>query len=92
MAQVVWLSEAIDQLDLIVAYIELFDPAAAQRVRDRLVRTGESLSDFPNRGRPVGDGIRQMTTVPPYVLSYEVVDDTAYILGIRHGARRPLGG
>lgn len=90
MAQIVWLNEAIDQLDVIAAYIRLFDPAAARRVVTRLIALGESLSEFPNRGRPVGNGIREMTTVPPYILRYEVVGDLVFIRGIRHGARQPL--
>lgn len=90
MAEVVWLKEAIEQLDLIVAYIELFDPVAAERIGDRLFALGGSLSEFPNRGRPADSGIREMTIVPPYILRYEVVGDVVFIRGVRHGARRPL--
>ncbi|MET0374503.1 MAG: hypothetical protein ABW128_09635 [Rhizorhabdus sp.] len=31
-----------------------------------------------------------MATVPPYILPYRVIDDTVYMLPIRHGARRPI--
>lgn len=90
MAKVVWLNEAIDQLDLIVAYIELFDPIAAERIGDRLFALGESLRDFPYRGRPAGNGARELVTVPPYVLRYQIDGEKVSILSIRHGARRPL--
>lgn len=90
MAKVVWLNEAIDQLDLIVAYIELFDPIAAERIGDRLFALGESLADFPHRGRPAGNGTREMVTVPPYILRYQIDGEEVSILSIRHGARRPL--
>lgn len=90
MAEVVWLNEAFDQLDLIVAYIAVFDPAAAERIGAELVALGESLSEFPNRGRPTGGGAREMVIVRPYVLRYDVKGDVVTILAIRHGARRPL--
>lgn len=88
MAEVFWLDEAADQLDRIVAYIDIFDPIAAERMARRLVALGESLSDFPHRGRPARNGTREMTTVPPYILQYEVHGEIVYILGIRHGAQR----
>lgn len=91
MAEVVWLNEAFDQLDLIVAYISLFDPDAAHRTGERLIATGESLAEFPNRGRPARDGTREMVTVPPYILSYEVHEDVVTVLGIRHGRQQPPG-
>jgi plasmid stabilization system protein ParE len=89
MADVVWPDAVLDQLDQIVAYIELFDPTAAERISRRVFDLGDGLADFPHRGRPVGDGSREMVTVPPYVLRYEVVDDVVTILDIRHGARMP---
>jgi plasmid stabilization system protein ParE len=30
-----------------------------------------------------------MTTVPPYILRYEVDGEVVRILSVRHGARRP---
>ncbi|KQT31949.1 hypothetical protein ASG29_08760 [Sphingomonas sp. Leaf412] len=89
MARVAWTDEASEQLDLIVSYIELFDVAAADRMGRRLLDLAASLRDFPNRGRPVKDGTREMVTVPPYILRYDVVGEDVLILGVRHGARRP---
>lgn len=89
MADVVWTDEAIDQLDLIVAYIEAFDRRAATNLRARLFDVASSLRDFPNRGRPVEGGRRELTTVPPYVMRYRVSGDTVFIVSVRHGARRP---
>ena len=43
MAEVVWTDQAIEQLDLIVAYVELFDGLAAERLRTRLFDVGSSL-------------------------------------------------
>lgn len=88
MARVEWTDQAIDEIDLIVSYIELFDPAAAARVGARLFELGDSLADFPRRGRPVSDDVREMTTVPPYILRYETDGDVVLILSVRHGARQ----
>ena len=89
MASVDWSDQALEEVDLIVAYVELFDPAAAARVAARLFALGDSLAQFPRRGRPVADGVRELTTVPPYILRYETDGDTVSILSVRHGARRP---
>ena len=62
---------------------------------ERLIAVADSLSDFSNRGRDLGDGRREITTVWPYVLRYRVTDDTVVIPRVRHGARNedePDGG
>lgn len=89
MARVVWLGEAIDQLDRIVAYVRVFDPRAADRLGNRLVSAAGTLTDFPNRGRPTSGGKRELPTVPPYIIRYRVEGEIVLILGIRHGAQRP---
>lgn len=89
MVEVVWRNEALDDLDRIATYIRQFDRDAANRIVERLIACGDSLAAFPNRGRPAFAGQRQMTSVPPYILTYAVEEDGVYILGIRHGARRP---
>ncbi|MEH3123178.1 MAG: type II toxin-antitoxin system RelE/ParE family toxin [Sphingomonas phyllosphaerae] len=89
MARVDWTDEALREIDEIVFYIERFDPAAAIRVSTRLFALGDSLSEFPRRGRPVEDGLRELTTVPPYIMLYETDGEIVSIISIRHGARRP---
>ena len=90
MAEVIWRPDALDQLDAIAAYIEQFDPAAADRMRDRLRKLGDSLALLPHRGRPASGGTRELVVVKPYILRYEVVRDRVIVLRIRHSARRPL--
>ena len=89
MAGVSWAPEALDQLRHIVDYIRLFDPRAAERIAEKIIAVGESLVDFPDRGRPTDQGTRELPTIPPYILHYEVKDDGVSIIGVRHGARRP---
>ena len=85
--KIVWTPEAADNLDAIVAYIELFHPPAAERMAARLIALADSLADFPERGRDAGEGRREMTIVPPYILRYRVEAERVIILRIRHGAR-----
>ena len=88
MARVAWTSGALGELELIRAYIEIFDPRAASRLTARLKEAAESLRDFPNRGRPAGNGKRELPTVRPYVIRYEVRGDRDFILSIKHGSQR----
>lgn len=89
MARVVWLEEAVDQLDRIVSYVRAFDPRSADRLSNRLVAAAMALTDFPNRGRPAAGGKRELPAVPPYIIRYRVENENVLILGIRHGAQRP---
>lgn len=89
MAEVEWTDEAVRNLGLIVDYISIFDPAAALRMAQHLIDASNSLRDFPHRGRLTPDGYREVPTVRPYVILYDVSDDRVSILDSRHGARAP---
>jgi plasmid stabilization system protein ParE len=86
---IVWTLEARVNLAGIRAYISQFSPLNAQRLSTRLVKAVESLADSPDRGRPVGEGRRELTVIFPYIIRYVVEDDVIRVLRIRHGARRP---
>jgi plasmid stabilization system protein ParE len=87
--RIVWTDEARAGLVGIQAYIDQFNPSAAQRLGARLVAAAESLADYPDVGRRVQGRIRELTFVRPYVIRYTVLEDRVVILRIRHGARRP---
>lgn len=89
MRRIIWTDEAVTNLDAIVSYVAVFNPAAAAKLAERLVALADSLAEFSYRGRDAGDGRREMTTVWPYILRYRVRDDAVVILRIRHGAREP---
>ncbi len=89
MAEVVWSAVALTEVEQIVGYVELFDTRAAEHLKHRLYRLADSLTDFPQRGRLMRDGSRELATVPPYLLRYDVAGDTVYVLSVRHCARRP---
>ncbi len=82
---------AIVEIDQIAAYVRVFDPKAAKGLADQLFALGDSLADFPNRGRVASNGARELLTVRPYILRYRVIGDEVVILRVRHGARRQDG-
>lgn len=88
MVQIIWNGPALEDIEKIRTYITEFDPHAAQRLYARLLAAGNSLVEFPKRGRPAGNRRRELTTVPPYVIRYRVVGDTVYITRIKHGRQR----
>ncbi|HEX8389638.1 MAG TPA: type II toxin-antitoxin system RelE/ParE family toxin [Sphingomonas sp.] len=89
MARVVWSKRATAHVSEIIAYIRQDDLAAAEEVGARLIAVGESLAEFPHRGRPVTGDLRELTTVWPYVLRYRVRGEIVTIVRVRHGRRRP---
>lgn len=88
MVQVIWLDDAIVSIEAIRGYLRQFNPDAADRFAQRLIDAGNSLVDFPNRGRPTNDGFRELVSVPPYVLRYWVAGETVYVARIKHGRQR----
>lgn len=88
MAEVVWTRRAIAKLDLIRAYIAQFDPEAAQRFAARLIEAGESLREFPRRGRPASSDRRELVVIPPYVIRYRVDGDRVVISDVKHGRQQ----
>lgn len=86
---VIWREEARDDIARIARYIAEENPAAARQVGRELVLAGDGLTLFPQRGR-VGrvPGTRELVTVRPYVIVYEVAEDgTVFILRVWHGAQ-----
>lgn len=88
MVQIAWSFEALVAIDAIRDYLRQFNPEAADHLTQRLIDAGNSLVDFPNRGRPTDDGSRELVTVPPYILRYIVRDNVVYITRIKHGRQR----
>jgi plasmid stabilization system protein ParE len=85
--RVIWSPSALADLQGIRDYIRQFNPHAAGEIAARLVEAGNNLQAFPDRGRPVGDQLREWTLVYPYVIRYERIGNDTHILGVRHGMR-----
>jgi toxin ParE1/3/4 len=88
MAEVEWSPRAVLELEAARTYIAQFSPLAAQRIAVRLKRAGESLAEFPERGRATTGARRELATVPPYIITYRVRGDVVTILQVRHASRR----
>ena len=87
MPSVRWDDAATAEVDAIVDYVLLHNPAAAFRLARRLRAAGDSLEQFPRRAPATQDGLRQYSIVYPYLIRYRVEDDIVTILSVRHGAR-----
>lgn len=85
--EVIFARSAIADLLHIRAYIGHFNPAAATRIADRLRTAALGLAHFPNRGKRRHDGARELTTISPYVIVYDVEPERVSILRIWHGAQ-----
>ena len=87
--RVIWAPHALDDVERIYDYIALFHSATAARMVIRLRETGDSLSEFPERGRPgSAPGTRELIAVRPYILVYEIAGDEVHVLRIWHGAQQ----
>jgi toxin ParE1/3/4 len=83
---------AVLDLNSIFEWIAAENPAAADRVLDRIVVTIERLSDFAvgKPGRIAGTFDKVVVNLP-YIITYELDDDGLTVLAVRHTSRRPLG-
>lgn len=88
--QVEWRPSALADRDAIIGYLEPLNPYAAANLLRALILAGDSLTLFPQRGRPgLALGTRELVAVWPYLIVYEVdaEADMARILRVWHGAQ-----
>jgi toxin ParE1/3/4 len=88
--RIVWTPQARVNLQAIHAYVAFFNLYAAQRLATRLIVAAESLADFPERGRSMARGHRELVAIAPYRIRYFLENDDVVIVSVRHGAREPL--
>jgi addiction module RelE/StbE family toxin len=91
MPRIEWRSQAQDDLEEIFRYVVEFQPAAAWRLRDAIMRQVESLTVHPALGRAGRiPGTRELV-VPssPYLVAYTFDSrrDVVQVLAVIHGAR-----
>jgi len=88
--RVIWSPTALRHVMRAYEYLEDFNPFAATALAEALIAAGDSLQNFPHRGRRVsGTDLRELVTAYPYVIRYRIVRDSVRILRVRHTARRP---
>jgi toxin ParE1/3/4 len=87
--RVIWSPSALRDIRHIYNYIARFNPRAAEDLAHQLAAAGDSLENFPQRGRPVpGTNLREWPLVYPYIIRYRIAGDHVRILRVRHGMRR----
>lgn len=88
--KVVWTREAQQDVHEAFRFISLDKPDAAERVVARLTDAGNKLGLMPYWGRVRQSPKLREVAVPglPYILVYEVTEETVFIQRVMHGARR----
>lgn len=87
---VIWSSEAIDDIESLRAYISQDNPDAALRVARRILDAVETLLPTnPNIGRPGRvPGTRELViSRTPYIVPYRIHDESVIVLRVYHGKR-----
>jgi plasmid stabilization system protein ParE len=92
MAEIIWTTPALSQLDAIADFIASENPGAAKAVVRRVFAAGDDLKRFLHLGRPVPEiphpAYRQIWVKPCWIY-YRVGQRKIYILHVRR-AGRPL--
>lgn len=87
---VIWSPSALREIARASDYLVDFNPRAAVRLAEALLAAGDSLANFPYRGRIVtGTGMRELVTAYPYIIRYRIIRGDVRILRVRHTSRRP---
>ena len=87
--RITWSEVAENDLASVLLYIAADDKSAALKLVDRLEAAGNSLVDFPMRGRPGrNQGTRELAVSGTnYIIVYQIEDEGVEILRALHGAR-----
>jgi toxin ParE1/3/4 len=75
----------------ILTYIERHSPQGAKNVARAMHKTIEIIGQFPQSGRPADESGTRVLPVGryPYLVYWTAETDDAWIVHIRHTARRP---
>ncbi len=91
MAQIIWTTPALSDLDEVAEYIALDKPAAARRLVQRVFSGIERLREFPESGRqpPELEGLRyRELIIGPCRVIYRMEAECVYILHVMRGERQ----
>lgn len=85
MLSIVWRASALNDLVEIIGYIADRDPAAARRMRDRLVAAVMPAIRHPGIFRPGRvPGTREIIAHPNYIIIYRVTDQHIEVVSVLH--------
>lgn len=85
-------ARAYADLARLSAWLRPTNPRAADEAADVLTDAIQSLSEFPNRGRPVGGGVRELPVKfgrYGYIIRYRVSASGVMVTRLRHVRERP---
>jgi plasmid stabilization system protein ParE len=90
MSAIVWLQEALDDLNRVYAFLESKNPDAAARAVQAIFEAADSLAENPFRcpqvrTNPSRRKLRVFWGKRGYLIYFEIQDDTIYILQIWQG-------
>jgi toxin ParE1/3/4 len=85
--RIIILDEARDDIGAIERYIRRDSPAAARRVMRELRDRIDLLADQQHLGRNGRWPHTRELVVPPYVIPYQVRNETVEVLRVLHGTR-----
>ncbi len=86
MAEVIWTEPALAQLDVIVQYIALDKPEAAEAVAQRVFSATDNLKSFLRLGRPIPEFLHEnyrQVWLKPCWLYYRIEKKNIIILHVR---------
>ena len=89
MTRVLWLPEALDDVERLHDFLIRKDPAAAARAVRTILNGAVRLQEQPELGRPLADGTDRREIVVPfgagaYVLRYRIDRESAVIIRVWH--------
>lgn len=89
MPDVIWLPEAIDDLERLRAFLMDKHPDAARQAAQVILKGADRLSDFPEIGPPMDDGTGRRELFEAfgrggYVLRYRIDGDSVVIVRVWH--------
>ncbi|MDP9938273.1 type II toxin-antitoxin system RelE/ParE family toxin [Ectopseudomonas alcaliphila] len=90
MAEIVWTTPALEQLEDLAQYIALDKPDAARALVRKVVETVARLADFPLSGRipdELPHSVYREIVVPPCRIFYRPTEAAAFILHIMREER-----
>ena len=84
-----WSVLALRDFEEATDYIAQDNPAAAQRIAERILAATRKLTEYPYIGHPGDDENTREWLVrqTPYVVVYEIHGDTIYLSRVWHGRR-----
>lgn len=89
MAELIYSSQALTDLDRLTDFLLEADPASLPETTDLVLEAVEVLANHPLIGRPAEEGLRELLISrgrSGYVAlySYEEAEDVVFVLTIRH--------